>query len=70
MRILPSLLLFISLIQFSGCSYLPDVSMPDISMPDISLPSLGFGEEEPKKEPAIPISVAYAFDQSVTEAAL
>ncbi len=44
--------------------------MPDISMPDISLPSLGFGEEKPKKEPAIPISVAYAFDQSVTEAAL
>ncbi|MYH02183.1 MAG: hypothetical protein F4142_06340 [Nitrospira sp. SB0675_bin_23] len=43
--------------------------MPDISLPDISLPSLGFEEDKPK-EPAIPISVAYAFDASVTEATL
>ena len=68
---LPRLLLFVSILQFSGCSYLPDVSMPDLSMPDISMPSFGFGEEEDKpKEPAIPISVAYAFDPSVTEATL
>ena len=61
---LSRLLLFVSILQFSGCSYLPDVSMPDIS-----LPSLGFGEDKPK-EPAMPISVAYAFDPSVTEATL
>lgn len=67
---LPRLLLFVSILQFSGCSYLPDVSMPDISLPDISLPSFGFGEEEKPQEPAIPISVAYAFDPSVTEATL
>lgn len=72
---LTRLLLFVSILQFSACSYLPDVSMPDISMPDldfpdISLPSFGFGEEEKPKEPAIPISVAYAFDPSVTEATL
>ena len=75
MRTLPRLLLLASILQFSGCSYLPDVSMPDISLPDldfpdISLPSFGFGEEEKPKEPAIPISVAYAFDPSVTEATL
>ena len=72
---LPRLLLLASILQFSGCSYLPDVSMPDISLPDldfpdISLPRFGFGEEEKPKEPAIPISVAYAFDPSVTEATL
>ena len=67
---LPRLLLFVSILQFSGCSYLPDVSMPDLDFPDISLPSFGFGEEEKPKEPAIPISVAYAFDPSVTEATL
>ena len=44
--------------------------MPDLDFPDISLPSFGFGEEEKPKEPAIPISVAYAFDPSVTEATL
>ena len=75
MRTLPRLLLLASILQFSGCSYLPDVSMPDISLPDldfpdISLPRFGFGEEEKPKEPAIPISVAYAFDPSVTEATL
>ena len=69
-RTLPRLLLFVSILQFSGCSYLPDVSMPDISLPDISLPSFGFGEEEKPKEPAIPISVAYAFDPSVRQATL
>ncbi len=67
-------LLFFSLLQFSGCQYLPDVSAPDISFPDlgfpdISMPRLGFEKEQPK-EPAIPISVAYAFDPSVTEATL
>lgn len=72
---LPRLLLLVSVLQFSGCQYLPDVSMPDIGLPDldfpdISLPSFGFGEEEKPKEPAIPISVAYAFDPSVTEATL
>lgn len=67
---LPRLLLFVAILQFSGCSYLPDVSMPDISLPDVSMPSLGFGEEEKPKEPTIPISVAYAFDSSVTEATL
>ena len=67
---LPRLLLIVSILQFSACSYLPDVSMPDISLPDISLPSFGFGEEEKPKEPVIPISVAYAFDPSVTEATL
>lgn len=67
---LARLLLFVSILQFSGCSYLPDVSMPDLDFPDISLPSFGFGEEEKPKEPAIPISVAYAFDPSVTEATL
>ncbi|MYA28290.1 MAG: hypothetical protein F4090_03955 [Nitrospira sp. SB0672_bin_25] len=64
------LLLIVSILQFSGCSYLPDVSMPDLDFPDISLPSFGFGDEEKPKEPAIPISVAYAFDPSVTEATL
>ena len=44
--------------------------MPDLDFPEISLPSLGFGDEEKPKEPAIPISVAYAFDPSVTEATL
>jgi hypothetical protein len=44
--------------------------MPDLDFPDISLPSFGFGEDEKPKEPAIPISVAYAFDPSVTEATL
>ncbi len=48
---------------------MPDISLPDLDFPDISMPSLGFEEEKPK-EPAIPISVAYAFDPSVTEAAL
>lgn len=67
---LTRLLLFVSILQFSGCSYLPDVSMPDLDFPDISLPRFGFGEEEKPKEPAIPISVAYAFDPSVTEATL
>ena len=67
---LPRLLLLLSILQFSGCSYLPDVSMPDLDFPDISLPRFGFGEEEKPKEPAIPISVAYAFDPSVTEATL
>ena len=67
---LPRLLLFVSILQFSACSYLPDVSMPDLDFPDISLPSFGFGEEDKPKEPAIPISVAYAFDPSVTEATL
>ena len=67
---LARLLLFVSILQFSGCSYLPDVSMPDIDFPDISLPSFGFGEDEKPKEPTIPISVAYAFDPSVTEATL
>ena len=68
-RVLPRLLFFVSILQFFGCQYLPDVSMPDIDLPDISMPSLGFEEEKPK-EPAIPISVAYAFDPSVTEATL
>ena len=67
---LARLLLFVSILQFSGCSYLPDVSMPDLDFPDISLPSFGFGEDEKPKEPTIPISVAYAFDPSVTEATL
>lgn len=67
---LPRLLLFVSILQFSACSYLPDVSMPDLEFPDISMPSFGFGEEEKPKEPTIPISVAYAFDPSVTEATL
>ena len=66
---LTRLLLFVSILQFSGCQYLP-MSMPDLDFPDISLPSFGFGEEEKPKEPAIPISVAYAFDPSVTEATL
>ncbi len=71
---LPRLLVFVSILLFSGCQYIPEVSMPDISLPDlgfpdISLPSLGFEEEKPK-EPTIPISVAYAFDPSVTEATL
>ncbi len=71
---LPRLLVFVSILLFSGCQYIPEVSMPDISLPDlgfpdISLPSLGFEEEKPK-EPAIPISVAYAFDPSVAEATL
>ena len=69
-RALPRLLLLVSILQFSGCSYLPDVSMPDMDFPDISMPSFGFGEEEKPKEPAIPISVAYAFDPSVAEATL
>ena len=69
-RALPRLLLLVAIFQFSGCSYLPDVSMPDLDFPDISLPRFGFGEEEKPKEPAIPISVAYAFDPSVTEATL
>lgn len=64
-RTLPRLLLIVSIFQISACSYLPDVSMPEIS-----LPSFGFGEEEKPKEPALPISVAYAFDPSVTEATL
>ncbi len=64
-----TILLFLSILQFSGCQYLPDVSMPDLSLPDISMPSLGFEEEQPK-EPAIPISVVYAFDPSVTDATL
>ena len=72
---LPRLLVFVSILLFSGCQYIPEVSMPDISLPDlgfpdISLPSFGFGEEEKPKEPAIPISVAYAFDPSVTEATI
>ena len=72
---LPRLLVFVSILLFSGCQYIPEVSMPDISLPDlgfpdISLPRFGFGEEEKPKEPAIPISVAYAFDPSVTEATL
>ena len=71
---LPRLLVFVSILLFSGCQYIPEVSMPDISLPDlgfpdISLPSLGFEEEKPK-EPTIPISVAYAFDPSVAEATL
>ncbi len=66
---LPRLLLFVSILQFSGCQYLP-MDMPDLDFPDISLPRFGFGEEEKPKEPAIPISVAYAFDPSVTEATL
>lgn len=69
-RTLPRLLLLVSILQFSGCSYLPDISMPDVDFPDISMPSFGFGEEEKPKEPAIPISVAYAFDPSVAEATL
>ncbi len=44
--------------------------MPDLDFPDISMPSFGFGEDEQPREPAIPISVAYAFDPSVTEATL
>ncbi|MCY4611998.1 MAG: hypothetical protein OXB94_00005 [Nitrospira sp.] len=44
--------------------------MPDLDFPDISLPRFGFGEEEKPKEPAIPISVAYAFDPSVTDATI
>ncbi len=44
--------------------------MPDLDFPDISLPSFGFGEDEKPKEPAMPISVAYAFDPSVTDATL
>ena len=72
--ILPRLLVFVSILLFSGCQYLPEVSVPDISLPDldfpdISMPSLEFEEEKPK-EPAIPISVAYAFDPSVTEATI
>ena len=67
--VLLRLLLFCSILHFSGCQYLPDVSVPDIGFPDVSMPSLGFEEEKPK-EPVIPISVAYAFDPSVTEATL
>ena len=48
---------------------MPDIDFPDLGFPDISMPSLGFEKEKPK-EPAIPISVAYAFDPSVTEATL
>ena len=66
---LAKLLLFLSILPFSGCQYIP-MSMPDLDFPDISLPRFGFGEEEKPKEPAIPISVAYAFDSSVTEATL
>ena len=43
---LPRLLVFVSILLFSGCQYIPEVSMPDISLPDlgfpdISLPSFG-----------------------------
>ncbi len=39
--------------------------LPELSLPTITMPRIGFGEPQ---EPAIPISVAYAFDPSVTEA--
>ena len=59
-------LVIVVLQSLSGCG---KFSLPDVSMPDISMPSLGFDEEE-KPNPALPVSIVYAFDSSVTEATL
>ncbi|MDA0740015.1 MAG: hypothetical protein O2999_14645 [Nitrospirae bacterium] len=52
-----------------GCSSvdMPELAMPEMNLPGVNLPDLGFGK---KAEPKIPISVAYAFDPSVTQAFL
>ncbi len=40
---------------------------PELALPELNLPDLGFGK---KAQPAIPISVSYAFDPNVTQATL
>ncbi len=66
LRTFLSLLAICSLL---GCSSvdMPELAMPEINLPGVNLPDLGFGK---KAEPKIPISVAYAFDPSVTQAIL
>lgn len=56
--------LLIAIFLLNGCN---SVSMPELAMPELNLPDIGFGK---KAEPAIPISVSYAFDPSVTQATL
>ncbi|MDT7043409.1 caspase family protein [Candidatus Nitronereus thalassa] len=47
-----------------GCN---SVNMPELAIPELNMPNIGFGE---KAEPPLQISVAYAFDPSVTQATL
>lgn len=58
-----------SILFFNGCNSvgLPELGTPDIALPE--LPSLGFGLGS-KTEAAIPISVSYAFDATITQATL
>ena len=55
-----------SILFLNGCN---SISLPELSTPEIGLPTFGFG---PKSEPEahIPISVSYAFDESITQATL
>ena len=48
----------------NGCSSL---NLPELSTPEITLPDFGLTS---KAKPALPISVSYAFDATVTQATL
>ena len=48
----------------NGCS---SINLPEWSTPEITLPDLGLTS---KAKPALPISVSYAFDATVTQATL
>ena len=58
------LLLLSAWLVLPGCQ---NTGLPEFSLPTLTMPRIGF-EEEREREPALPVSVAYAFDASVTEA--
>ncbi len=58
----PRLLLLCAWLALPGCQ---SFGLPEWSLPTIAMPRIGFSETP---EPVLPVSVAYAFDASVTEA--
>ena len=57
------LLLLSACLMSTGCQS----GLPELTLPTITMPRIGFDETQ---EAPIPVSVAYAFDTSVTEASL
>ena len=58
------LLLLSAWLVLPGCQ---NTGLPEVSLPTITMPRIEFGNDQ---KPTLPVSVAYAFDASVTEARL
>jgi hypothetical protein len=62
--VLRTILILTAISSLLGCN---SVNMPELAMPELNIPQIGFGE---KAEAPLQVSVAYAFDPSVTQATL